>query len=130
MPLLSLYVNSNSLVSRCLHVHQLDAFPYGESLQTAVTLNYASYVRHASIYSYLHCGSFARKYSSFSLLDKGLGGSAKPEEASIRTWAIIIAMSCLGTLNSTIYTFSRGMEPPPPLFFELAQRALLILAAA
>lgn len=114
MSLLSLYVNSTPLISRHLHIHQLDAFPYGKHLQTAVTLNYASYVCHASIYSSLNCSSFAPKYSSFSLLDKGLVGSANPEEASVRAWAIMIAISCLGNLNSIIYTFSRGIEPPTP----------------
>ncbi|KAK2599262.1 hypothetical protein N8I77_011032 [Diaporthe amygdali] len=67
----------------------LDAFPYGENLQTAVTINYASY------------------YSSFSLVNHGLENPAKPDAASIRAWAIIIAISCLGSLNSIIYTFSR-----------------------
>lgn len=67
----------------------LEAFPYGENLQTAVTLNYASY------------------YSSFSLVNDGLENSAKPDAASIRAWAIVIAISCLGSLNSIIYTFSR-----------------------
>ncbi|KAL2274877.1 hypothetical protein FJTKL_02697 [Diaporthe vaccinii] len=73
----------------CTAAVLLEAFPYGENLQTAVTLNYASY------------------YSSFSLVNDGLENSAKPDAASIRAWAIVIAISCLGSLNSIIYTFSR-----------------------
>ncbi|KAK7710171.1 hypothetical protein SLS63_013034 [Diaporthe eres] len=88
----------------------LEAFPYGENLQTAVTLNYASYVcrpMSPQQVSLLHSISFLPKYSSFSLVNNGLENPAKPNAASIRAWAIVIAISCLGSLNSIIYTFSR-----------------------
>lgn len=60
-------------------------------------------------------------------MNDGLEKTAKPPDAaSIRAWAIIIAISCLGSLNSIIYTFSRGTKPlPPSPFF---QAGLSILA--
>lgn len=74
-----------------------------------------TYVARTSSSYLLQYNSLPSKYSSFPLLENGLENTAKPDAASIRAWAIIIAISCLGSLNSIVYTFSRGTNIPPKL---------------
>lgn len=67
-------------------------------------------------YSFLY-SSLVPKITSSIGIKNHLETTTNPDTVSIRAWAIIIAISCLGSLNSIIYTFSRGTDPlpsPPP----------------